>query len=270
MDSSLISSVLRKKYCPPEWAFFQEVGNGTGAKGSRYIDGLAVNLYPSTGHKTIGFEVKISTSDLLSELKDLSKSHAFHKYCHQWFLVVPESLCEKIDRYDIPKTWGVMAVRDDHSIKIKKRPDINETPEPIDKYFMAAILRRSCEFQNQLADIVRGESQWTINKAVEMEREVLQKKHKEWLAREIEASKAHYSKIIERVEEIEAQVGEVFLNSDLWKEDFAKNYMLAKRLNRLFTRDTAVNLSNLISTMDTASLQLADLRNGIEGLNKLT
>ncbi len=183
-------------------------------------------------------------------------------------MVIPESLYEKAKVYDIPITWGVMLVDDDGLIKIKKRSETNEHPEPVDKYFMAAILRRACEFQNQLADIVRGESQWAITKAVEVEREALQKRHSERLEREIESSKAHYNKLIERVKEVEEQIGEVFLNADLWKEDFAKNYMLARRLNRIFTRDTAVNLSDLISTLDRALSQLVALNSDIEEMNQ--
>ncbi len=205
---------------------------------------------------------------MLSELKDLSKSHAFQRYCHQWFLVIPESLYGKVNGYDIPMTWGIMLVDDEGLIKIKKKPETNENPELIDKYFMAAILRRACEFQNALADIVRGESALAISRSIDIEREALQKRHRERLDREVEASKMHYNKLIEHVKEIEVQVGEQFLNSDLWKEDFFKNYVLAKRLNRIFTRDTAVNLSVLISTLDNASSQLVALKDSIEEMNQ--
>ncbi len=74
MNAKLVVDALRKRHgaVGREWAFFDELRAGTGYKNIRKgmnpeqrFDAWAINLYPSKGHMTIAYEVKVSRSDFL-------------------------------------------------------------------------------------------------------------------------------------------------------------------------------------------------------------
>ena len=49
-------AALRLRCRPPEWALFFEVADSTGLAGhGRYLDAVAMNLYPSRGLELHGF-----------------------------------------------------------------------------------------------------------------------------------------------------------------------------------------------------------------------
>lgn len=71
--------MLRRKYPSPEWAFMQEVAPRP--IGGRYADVVAVNLWSSRGYAIHGFELKVSRSDWLRELKQPEKAEPIFRYC---------------------------------------------------------------------------------------------------------------------------------------------------------------------------------------------
>jgi len=71
----------------------------------RTADALVVDLWPSSGNLIHGFEVKVSRSDWLTELKDPGKAEAFKPYCDHWWLAVPDA---SIVRDDLPDGWGLL------------------------------------------------------------------------------------------------------------------------------------------------------------------
>lgn len=143
-----IQRLLRKKYAPPEYAFFLEVANGTGSGASRYADGVAVNLWPSKGHEVLGFEIKVSRADFLNEMKKPWKSDSVMKYCHKWYLVAPKGLIKK---EEIPVNWGFIEVANGKLYNTKLAPHL----EPVDmtRSFCSALLRRSTESSIPLFDL---------------------------------------------------------------------------------------------------------------------
>lgn len=64
---------------------------------------------PLTGNGTdiVGHEVKVSRSDVLTELADPMKCEAWAQFCTRWWLVVSDPAL--VDGLDIPETWGIMA-----------------------------------------------------------------------------------------------------------------------------------------------------------------
>ncbi len=88
-------AALRERYKPDCWALMFEVRNRTGwapskravainghGEGARYLDALAISLYESarpgdSGYRLLGFEIKVSRSDWLAELRDPTKAGAF-------------------------------------------------------------------------------------------------------------------------------------------------------------------------------------------------
>lgn len=137
-----VNAALRQRYTQPEWALMFEVAASTGWAG-RYADAVAMNMYPSRGLALHGFEVKVSRSDWQRELKKPEKAEAISRYCDYWWLVtVPDIVKDG----ELPLGWGLMELRGG-VLKIKVRAAERETV-PVDRNFMAAMLRRGYEVDN--------------------------------------------------------------------------------------------------------------------------
>ena len=134
-----ITQLLRARYAAPEWAFLAQVKNRTGYGGKeRYLDGIAMGLYPSRGMELFGFEIKVSRSDWIHELKQPDKAEHTVCYCDRFWVVTPKDL---IRPGELPPTWGWLSV-DAANEKIKvevQAPTLS--PKPLDRTFIASILR---------------------------------------------------------------------------------------------------------------------------------
>lgn len=129
---------LAERYCDSrQWVFLTQVRNSTGGA-SRIADAMAFNMYGSTGYEILGFEIKVSRSDFLNELKDMSKSDEIMSYCDKWYLVVPDAGIVKDG--ELPKNWGLLVLKDGKLTQ--KVRAIATRKEPMPDYFIASILRR--------------------------------------------------------------------------------------------------------------------------------
>lgn len=103
---------------------------------TRIADYLVVDTYGTT--EIIGFEVKISRSDWLTELKDPSKSEEWRAHCHRWYLVVPDAT---IVRDDLPEGWGLMTIDKNGKLRVRVKSVVNPEPEPLDSLSQAQLYR---------------------------------------------------------------------------------------------------------------------------------
>lgn len=130
---------LAERYCDSrQWVFLTQVRASTGSA-NRIADAMAFNMYGSTGYEILGFEIKVSRSDFLNELKDMSKSDEIMSYCDKWYLVVPDASIVKDG--ELPKNWGLLVLKDGKLTQ--KVRAITTRKEPLPDYFIASILRRS-------------------------------------------------------------------------------------------------------------------------------
>lgn len=90
-----------------EWAFMPHVRNAAGFNASRTIDALALHLWPSRGLVLHGYEVKVSRSDFLREIKDPAKAEAFCRLVEFFWIVAPAGVVKK---GELPTTWGLVEV----------------------------------------------------------------------------------------------------------------------------------------------------------------
>ena len=135
-----LTSALRAKFAPPEFAFFAQVCNATGARHTRTADGLAMSCWPSRGLGLYGFEIKVSRQDWLTEKANPGKAEAICKYCDFWYIVAAPNVV--LDG-ELPPTWGLIEPRGG-SLAIKREaPKLD--PQPITRSFLAAILRRAAD-----------------------------------------------------------------------------------------------------------------------------
>lgn len=82
-----------------------------------------------------GFEIKVSRSDWLTELRDPTKADAWRRYCDQWWLVAPRDVV----RGDLPEGWGHLAPAG-ASLRIVTHAPLL-TPEPMPVHTRAQFLR---------------------------------------------------------------------------------------------------------------------------------
>jgi hypothetical protein len=97
-------------------------------------DFVAIDKYASA-QAMIGHEVKVSRSDWLTELRDLSKSERIKRFCNRWYLVVSDAAIVKDG--ELPEGWGLM-VKAGTKLRTKVRaPKL--TPEPLTLDFTAGL-----------------------------------------------------------------------------------------------------------------------------------
>lgn len=73
---------------------------------TRRADGLWLPLDGYNRGRIIGHEIKVSRSDVVAELADPMKSHAWSKFCNEWWLVISDASI--IAGLTLPDHWGVM------------------------------------------------------------------------------------------------------------------------------------------------------------------
>lgn len=137
-----VRAALRKQMCAPEWAMFHEVSNGTGARGgAAYADVVAMSLYPSRGLEIHGMEIKVSRGDWQRERQRPKKAEIIAAYCDRWWLVTGPGVVHDVG--EIPMGWG-WKLFDGAKLLTKQQP-AKLTPRPMDRDFLAALLRRASE-----------------------------------------------------------------------------------------------------------------------------
>lgn len=147
LKTTNVHDLLAKRYPSPEFALMFEVAPRTGG-GSRYADAVAVGLWQSRGHVVHGFEIKVSRSDWLRELKKPEKAEeSVFGYCDFWWIVAPADI---INDGELPPTWGLLDVQANRLVQKVAAPRL--TPKPITRPFFASLMRRGLEGLNATAE----------------------------------------------------------------------------------------------------------------------
>lgn len=140
MTEADVLRLLRERHPAPAWAFLEHVANGTGRHQSRTADAVAMSLWPSRGLELHGFEVKVWRGDWLRELADPAKADEIATRCDRWWVVAtPDVVADG----ELPTAWGLMVV-EGASLRVAREAPLL-TPAPLDRPFLAAILRRAAE-----------------------------------------------------------------------------------------------------------------------------
>ena len=102
---------------------------------TRIADYIVLDTYG--GSRVLGFEVKVSRSDWLAELRDPTKADEWKRHCHAWYLVVPDT---SIVRSDLPDDWGLMAPNAAGSLTIRHHSTLPD-PQPMTVDVLASLGR---------------------------------------------------------------------------------------------------------------------------------
>lgn len=200
-----IKDALRDRYCSPEWATFLEVANGTGGHQRRYADAVSMNMYPSRGLEIHGFEIKISRSDWLRELKSPVKAESVFQYCDRWWLVAAENVLKD---GELPVTWGHLEFKNGKLRQVTAAPKL--APVAIDRSFMAALMRRSGQVGDE-----------ELRAIIEKETAGIREREKNRVDREIERRTERAARLAKRADEIKELTG-IDLESWVPAEDVAQ------------------------------------------------
>ena len=144
-SADAVLGALRQRYEAPAWALFGNVANATGFGANRWADAIAMSVWPSRGLMILGFEIKVTRSDLLRELKDPKKADEVGQYCDFWW--VASGSAELAKPEELPPAWGLLApvtTRAGVTMRVIKEAG-RLKPKALDRSFVAAILRRAHE-----------------------------------------------------------------------------------------------------------------------------
>lgn len=92
------------------WAFFDGLRLGTGFRqdSAQTIDAFAVGLWPSKGSGSYAYEIKVSRSDFLRELKQPLKRRLALRFSNMFWFVTPEGL---VKLEEVPIECGLLEIR---------------------------------------------------------------------------------------------------------------------------------------------------------------
>lgn len=117
-------------------------GTGYGKNAERFIDFYVVDCYAN--HQATAFEIKVSRSDFLREIKAPEKRRLALHFSHEFFFVAPEGL---IAADELPPECGLLEASDDGGVirLVQRRVSLHrETARPTWR-FSAAIGRAIME-----------------------------------------------------------------------------------------------------------------------------
>lgn len=120
----------------PRYVVAEHVRSQAGFDARRTVDCMVQDLWRSKDHALHGFEVKVSRSDWLTELRDPSKSEEFRRYLDHWWLVAAD---RAIVRGDLPDGWGLMVAHGKGLRVVTPAPKL--LPEPMPATMRAAFVR---------------------------------------------------------------------------------------------------------------------------------
>ncbi|TGE35912.1 hypothetical protein E4K67_22615 [Desulfosporosinus fructosivorans] len=152
-DTKMILKALRCRHPEREWAFFEELRAGTGYRNvaaglnpEQRFDAWAINLYPSRNFVRIAYEIKVSRSDFLKEIKHPEKRTQALQMSNQFYFVAPVGL---IKASELPPEAGLIEVKDEWESRMKVRAPVREAVDPTWQFF-ASIARRMQSLESRI------------------------------------------------------------------------------------------------------------------------
>jgi len=119
-----------------QWVYIHEMPEGTGGACRGFIDGFAINCWHCNDLEKVAYEIKVSRSDFLKELKFPEKRRAALLFSNQYYFVTPKGLVKK---EEIPLECGLIEWEGENLVVALKAP--TRAAHPPSWTFMAAALR---------------------------------------------------------------------------------------------------------------------------------
>lgn len=170
-----VNQMLWNKYTEKgEHVFLFDVPDVVGLHQSRRCDGIAIGMWGSSGRHIAGFEVKVSRSDWLRELKHVNKADPFIERCDRWWLVTGNANIAKLD--EIPATWGWMNATKSGLRTLKPAHALSQSRDQIERLWAFALIRCAASHKDASSpevlakfEAARASYQRAADERVEME-----------------------------------------------------------------------------------------------------
>lgn len=150
-----IFRALAPRHPTPDWVFLPEVRTRTGVDGNirfnnsldaiRSIDAFAMHMWKSKGYRRVAYEIKVSRSDWLAELKQPQKRVPAYLLSHEFWFAVAPGVWRPSDGIRELDGAGVLEVGADGSIEVLWRAAYREA-WPLPESFIASLLRRAAGY----------------------------------------------------------------------------------------------------------------------------
>jgi len=136
-EAGRVLRALAARHERPEWVFITEAPAYCEEYGIAHVDALAIDCYHSEKYRRVGYEVKVSRGDFLSELKAPQKTARSSRGCSEFYFAVPSGL---VKAAEVPDPYGLMNVGPRGGTRMAKRSTMPDS-EPSWGY-VATLLRR--------------------------------------------------------------------------------------------------------------------------------
>lgn len=198
MNAAEVIGALRIHY-GGSYRLVEQVADHTGYSASRWLDAMAFGLWPSRGLEVHGIEVKVSRADFRREIAAPEKADATASRCDRFFIAAPAGIVDPLHLDTIAPAWGLLEVVTDkagkRSVRTTKKAERTEA-KPIDRDFLAAVMRRLPSVSDELRAEIRAEVEADNESAIATAVE-----------RRIARDSAAYSNLREQVAAFEAAAG---------------------------------------------------------------
>lgn len=220
----------------------------------RMCDVYAVGLWASTDFARYAFEIKVSRSDLMNELKDFSKSSVWHETSNYFYLTIPN--IDLVNGLDIPESWGIMLVKNNR-VKVIQKAKFREVELPHGLLTIIISKMLKTTISNEL-------HQYTIDNLNKGMEEEIQRKV------EYELSKKTDSKRIEKLERIDKLVSKYFDRIEwLDEKDFEERLIILKILYEGKYQELSDLCNRYIKASTEFSSEFSEFRNKLLDLHKI-
>ena len=159
MNATEVISALRIHY-GAGYRLVEQVADHTGLRASRWLDVMAFGLWPSRGLEIHGIEVKVSRTDFRREMERPEKAEATAVRCDRFFVAAPAGLVDPLVFETVAPAWGLLEVHEDRTgkrtVRTTRKAELTAA-KPVDRDFLAAILRRLPSPTDELRAEVRAE-----------------------------------------------------------------------------------------------------------------
>lgn len=191
LTEAQLAAALRLRYPAEAFALMFEVANETGGAKSR-ADAIAMGLWRSRGLTLRGFELKVTRSDWLRELKKPAKADHVGRYCAEWWVVAGH--VELVKPEELPDTWGLLVPGGATELRVARHAKRALEPVAITPAFLAALLRAGAAGDVRANEELIRRARWKEREETEARErrkyEALEKSHRELLARVHDFEKA--------------------------------------------------------------------------------
>lgn len=136
--SAMVVDLLRARYVDKQrFCFMEQVPSGTGRNCYSWVDAAVCCLWPSDGLVRLSFEVKVSRSDFLNEIRSPLKNEFARKYFHAFSYVAPSGVVK--DSREVPEGCGWIEAQRGRLVTKLEAP--RKTKPEIDEVMLAALMR---------------------------------------------------------------------------------------------------------------------------------